>query len=130
MCISGSILRLIYLWENIRIHVCPHGAIPAVLHIIIGIMRAPVQRFAVMHIPTEHVRVQILYQLERPVLSFSVVVIKINTLLNNSQTDSIAIVIRISDDCKIAGELNHSPSGHQAKYANNYEIRHGQQNLH
>ena len=56
-------------------------------------MRAPVQRFAVMHIPTEHIRVQILYQLERPVLSFSVVVIKINTLLNNSQTDSIAIVI-------------------------------------
>src|SRR5699024_1122411 len=93
MCISGSILRLIYLWENIRIHVCPHGAIPAVLHIIIGIMRAAVQRFAVMHIPTEHVRVQILYQMERPVLTFSVVVIKINTMLNNSQTDSIAIVI-------------------------------------
>ena len=93
MCIPGSILRLVYLRENIRIHMRPHGAVPTVLHIIVRIMRTSVQGFAVMHISTEHICVQILYQLKRPVLPFSEIIIKINTLLNNAQTDSITIVV-------------------------------------
>ena len=105
MCIPGSILRLVYLRKNIRIHVYPHSAIPAILHIIVGIVRAPVQRFAVMHIPTEHIRVEVLYQLERPVFSLSEVVIKINALLNDSQTNSITIVVNNQVFIRNAGQI-------------------------
>ena len=72
---------------------CPHGTVPAILHIIVRVMRTSVQRFGIVHIAGEHIRVQILYQLERPVLAFTEIVVKVNTLLDNSQTDAEAIII-------------------------------------
>ena len=72
---------------------CPHRAVPTVLHIIVGVVRTTVQRFGIMHISAEHIRIQILRQLERPVLAFPIIVVKINTLLDNSQTDSITVII-------------------------------------
>ena len=91
--ITGGILRLVDLWKDIRIHMCPHGAVPAILHIIIRVMRTSVQGFAVVHITGEHIRVQILYQLERPVLAFTEIIVKVNALLDNPQTNTEAIVV-------------------------------------
>ena len=58
-----------------------------------------------MHISTEHIRIQILYQLERPVLPLSVIVIKINALLDNPQTDSITIIINDQIFIRNAGQI-------------------------
>ena len=105
MSITGSILRLIYLWKNIRIHMCPHRTVPTILHIIIGIIGTTVQRFGIMHISTEHIRIQILYQLERPILPLSVIIIKINALLDNPQTDSITIIVNVQIFIRNAGQI-------------------------
>ena len=84
---------------------CPHGTVPTVLHIIVGVVRTAVQWFAVMHIATEHIRIEVLYQLERPVLSFSEVVIKVNALLDNPYADSIAVVINNQVVVRDAGQV-------------------------
>ena len=49
--------------------------------------------FAVVHITGEHIRVQILYQLERPVLAFTEIIVKVDALLDNPQTNTEAIVV-------------------------------------
>ena len=84
---------------------CPHGTVPTVLHIIVRVVRTAVQWFGIMHISAEHIRIQILYQLERPVLSFSEVVIKVNALLDNPYADSIAVVINNQVVVRDAGQV-------------------------
>ena len=83
----------------------PHRTIPTVLHIIIGIMATSIQWLGIVHISTEHISIKILRQLKGPVLAFAIIIIKINTLLNNAQTNTMVIVIRfqifIGNACQI-----------------------------
>ena len=46
-----------------------------------------------MHVTAEHIGIQILGQLKRPVLPLSVVVIEIDALLDDSKTDAMFVIV-------------------------------------
>ena len=68
-------------------------------------MATPIQWFGIVHISAKHIRVQILYQLERPVFPFTVIIIKINALLDNSQTDAMIVIIHFQVFIRNAGQI-------------------------
>ena len=95
MFLTRCVLRLVYLWKNIRIGMSPHCTVPTILQIIVRIMATSIQWFSIMHISTKHICIQVLRQLERPVLTLSIIIIEVNALLNHSQTNTMFIIINL-----------------------------------
>ena len=56
-------------------------------------MAATLQRFGIVHIAREHIRIEVLRHLERPVLALAEIVVEINPLLNDLQAVSEAVVV-------------------------------------
>lgn len=56
-----------------------------------------------MHVTAEHVGIQILGQLKRPVLPLSVVVIEIDALLDDSKTDAMFVIVGLQVLVRHAG---------------------------
>ena len=105
MIVASCIFRLVYLRKNIRISMSPHSTIPTILQIIVRIMTSSIQRFTIMHISTEHIGIQILCQLKRPILTFSIIIIEVNTLLDNTQTNTMFIVINLQIFIRHSGQI-------------------------
>lgn len=64
---------------------------PAVLQVVIGVVAAALQRFGIVHIAREHIGIEVLRHLERPVLALAEIVVEINPLLNDLQAVSEAV---------------------------------------
>ena len=90
---TGRVFQFIYLRKDIGIGISPVRSVPSVLQVIIGIAASTVMGFIIVHIPAEHICIQILHNLVRPVLSLSEIIIKIDSLLNDSQRNTQIIEI-------------------------------------
>ena len=75
--LSGGLLQPVDFGHHIRVGELPHGAVPAVLQVIVGVVAPALQGFRVVHVARKHVRIEILRELERPVLALAEIVIEI-----------------------------------------------------
>ena len=91
--LACRLFQPVNLGHDVGIGKLPHGAVPTVLQVVIGVMAATLQRFGIVHIAREHIRIEVLRHLERPVLALAEIVVEINPLLNDLQAVSEAVVV-------------------------------------
>ena len=103
--LSGGLLQPVDFGHHIGVGELPHGAVPAVLQVIVGVVAPALQGFRVVHVARKHVRIEILRELERPVLALAEIVIEIDPLLDNAQTVSQAVVVGFQLAVRNAGEV-------------------------
>ena len=104
--LSGGLLQPVDFGHHIRVGELPHGAVPAVLQVIVGVVAPALQGFRVVHVARKHVRIEILRELERPVLALAEIVIEIAPpLLDNAQTVSQTVVVGFQLAVGNAGEV-------------------------
>ena len=91
--LACRLLQPVNLGHDVGIGKLPHGAVPTVLQVVIGVVAAALQRFGIVHIAREHIRIEVLRHLERPVLALAEIVVEINPLLYDLQAVSEAVVV-------------------------------------
>ena len=88
-----GIFELFNLRHDIGIGISPIRPVPAILEVIVGIAAPAVVGLIIVHIAAEHIGIQVLHQLIRPVLPFPEVVVEIDTLLDNIQRNTQIVEI-------------------------------------
>lgn len=103
LLLRRGLLQPVDFRHDVGVGELPHGAVPAILQVVVRIVAPALQRLGVVHVAREHVRIEVLNHLERPVLALAVVVVEIDALLDDAQAVAQSVVVGLQFLVRDAG---------------------------